>query len=157
MGDRVCASIIIGGPLAAEHLDDFLDLIEAEGVGPDWDLVFDDRSEIEAYVRSGEAGVAFFHNQALSGEFDSLSGFCTSHGLDYKLTYDGYPGGWGAATRILGVDGLEISCSLNEDGGSPCLSLEDIQLLGLTNLAQVQAFLRRVADYRSPPLVIRPA
>ncbi len=157
MGDRVNASIIIGGALPHHLLEDFLDTIEAEGVGPDWDDIFEDRKALEAHIRRGDAGVAFYADRVLNGEFDALQAFCAQYGLAYKLSYDGYTGSWSPATRILGLDGLETSCSLDGDEGPPCVSLEDIQALRLADLDAVKAYLLCFQDYQSPPLVIGPA
>jgi hypothetical protein len=155
MSDRVSASIVIGGTLPPDDLEDFLEAILDERVGPDWDDAFESREALMAYLAAGEKGAAFYGVQVVCGEFDILQRFCNEHGLAYKLTYDAYPGAWGAATRIRGLDGAEATCSLDADSGRACVTRDDIIVLG--DLPAVMAYLARFDLYQSPPLVIGPS
>jgi hypothetical protein len=157
MGDRVSASIVIGGTILPDHLEDFLEAVSDERVGPDWDDTFESRQALLAYLVAGEEGAAFYATEVNSGEFYILQRFCSDYGLAYKLTYDAYSGVWGAATRIRGLDGSEATCSLDADSGHACVTRDDVIVMGLADLSEVMAYMARFDLYQSPPLVIGPS
>jgi hypothetical protein len=154
VGNRVSASIVIGRQAPAHLLDAFCQVIEDERLGPDWGDSFDSRDELVAYLRNGLDGVDLFGTEVNGGEFDTLQGFCAEHGLAYRLTYDGYGGEWGPATRLHHADGTEETCSLDRDGGAACVSRDDLAILAFASLGELQAYLERFDRFRPGPLVI---
>jgi hypothetical protein len=154
VGNRVSASIVIGGSAPANILDALCDAIDDERLGPDWGDNFGSRGELVAYLSAGIDGVDLYGTEVNSGEFETLQAFCAEHGLAYRLSYDGYGGEWGPATRLHHADGTEETCSLDGDGGAACVSRDDLAILAFATLAEVQAYLERFDRFRPGPLVI---
>ena len=154
MANRAGATITIGGPVPADRLEDLLQMIEAEGLGSDWDEPFSSRQELLSYLEAAAEGAAFYAREVADGEFDALQAFCVEVGLTYVLTSDGYSCEWGPSRRIRrpGDAGDGVTCSLNMDGGYACVSADDIRYLELADLEAVLAFLARFNDPRVPPL-----
>jgi hypothetical protein len=159
MADRVDATITIGGPVPADRLDDLLDAIESERLGRDWEEPFPSRDNLVDYLSAGAEGCAFYGREVAGGEFDELEAFCVEVGLTYVLTYDGYGCEWGPARRIRrpGDAGDGVTCSLNADGGTPCVTADDIRFLGLADVDAILEHLRLFADPHVPPLEIESA
>lgn len=159
MADRVDATITIGGPVPADRLEELLDVIESERLGRDWDEHFRSRGELLEYLQDGATGVAFYRREVAGGEFDELAGFCVEVGLTYVLTYDGYGCEWGPARRIRrpGDAGDGVTCSLNADGGTPCVTADDIRFGGLGDVEAIIEHLRLFADPHVPPFEIEGA
>ena len=153
MGNRVSASIVIGGRAPAELVDALCEAIEDERLGPDWGDSFESRDALIAYLRAGTDGVDLYGTEVNGGEFETLQAFCVEHGLVYRLTYDGYGGEWGPATRLRHADGTE-TCSLDRDGGDACVCRDDLVRLGFASIEEVQAYLERFDRFRPEPLVI---
>lgn len=158
MANRVDATITIGGPVPADRLEDLLQLIGAERLGPDWEERFSGPQELLDYLEAGAEGATFYAREVAGGEFDDLQAFCAEVGLTYVLTYDGYGCEWGPSRRIRrpGDDDDGVTCSLNADGGYACVTADDIRHLGLPDLEAVFAFLGRFNDPQIPPLIIGP-
>jgi len=159
MSDRVDATITIGGPLPADRLEALIDAIEEDALGPEWDATFLTRDEVVAYLQDGAEGVTLYAREVASGELPSVQAFCVEVGLSYVLTYDGYGCQWGPARRIRrpGDEGEGVTCSLNADCGSACVTLGDIRYLGLADLEAVLAHLALFDDPHVPPLDIEGA
>ena len=159
MADRVDATITIGGPVPADRLDQLLDVIESERLGRDWEERFSSRDELLDYLRVGAEGATFYGREVAGGEFDELEAFCVEVGLSYVLTYDGYGCEWGPARRIRrpGDAGDGVTCSLNADGGTPCVTADDIRFLGLADVDAILEHLRLFADPHVPPVRIEDA
>ncbi|PZQ55947.1 MAG: hypothetical protein DI570_21655 [Phenylobacterium zucineum] len=154
MGNRVSASIVIGGQAPAELVDALCEAIEDERLGPDWGDSFESRDALVAYLRAGIDGVDLYGTEVNGGEFETLQAFCAEHGLAYRLTYDGYGGEWGPATRLHHADGTEETCSLDRDGGDACVCRDDLARLGVASLGELEAYLERFDRFRPGPLVI---
>lgn len=156
MADRVDATITIGGQVPADRLEELLGVIESEGLGRDWEERFQSRDELLAYLQDGAEGVTFYGREASGGEFDELAAYCVEAGLTYVLTYDGYGCEWGPARRIRrpGDAGDGVTCSLNADGGTPCVTADDIRFAGLADVEAILEHLRLFADPHVPPLEI---
>ncbi|ODT83577.1 hypothetical protein [Phenylobacterium sp. SCN 70-31] len=157
MGNRVSASIVIGGQAPAELVDALCQAIEDERLGPDWGDSFETRDELVAYLRAGIDGVDLYGTEVNAGEFETLQAFCVEHGLAYRLTYDGYGGEWGPATRLHHADGTEETCSLDRDGGDACVCRDDLARLGFASIRELRAYLERFDCFRPGPLVIAEA
>lgn len=106
------------------------------------------------YLRAGTDGVDLYGTEVNGGEFDTLQAFCAEHGLAYRLTYDGYGGEWGPATRLHHADGAEETCSLDRDGGDACVCRDDLARLGVASLGDLEAYLERFDRFRPGPLAI---
>ena len=156
MSDRVSATITIGGLVPAARLNDLLDAIEAEDLGPDWDVRFDSRDDILAHLVNGAAGAFFCRLEVASGEFEDLQAACVEIGLSYVLTYGGSGGQWGPGRRIWrpGDAGYGLTCSLNAEDGYACASANDIRGWGFVDLQQVLERLALFDDPHVPPLEI---
>lgn len=153
MGNRVDATITIGGPVPADRLEDLLDAIESERLGRDWEERFQSRDDLLAYLRDGAEGVTLYGREVTGGEFDELQRFCVEVGLTYVLSYDGYGSEWGPSRRIC-RPGDGLTCSLNADGGTPCVTADDIRFLEFADVEAVLAHLRLFDDPHVPPLEI---
>ena len=152
MADRVSASIKVGRVVAATQLAEFTNLIDCEGLGPDWDGGFESEAELRAYLSDGDAGVTFYAHEVRDGEFEDLQAFCMSQGL----TYDGYAAEWGPGRRIRRPQdpGAGVSCPLDADQGYACIGAEQIATLGLRSLKDILAHLERFDLSETPPFVI---
>jgi hypothetical protein len=153
VSDRVSAKIVIGGRAPAASLDALLDAIETEGLGPDWGEVFDDRPGMLAHIRANIDGVELCADQVAHGEFPHLQALCARLGLSYRLVYDGFGSAWGPAIRLRHA-GIEETCSLDADGGAPCVSRADILGRGLDTRDAILAHLDRFAAFRPGRLVL---
>lgn len=158
MSDRVDATITIGGPVPADRLEDLLQTIEAEDLGPDWDERFESRQDLMDHLKAGACGAALYAHEVANGEFDALQAFCVEVGLSYVLTYDGCGCQWGPGRRIRrpGDGDYGVTCSLDVAGGNACISADDIRRLELDDLEAVLGYLRRFDDPKVPPLAIEP-
>lgn len=154
MGNRVSASISIGGYVPADQIDALCEVIEGERLGPEWGDCFQDRGELLAYLQAAQDGADFYGTEVNGGEFDDLQAFCARHGLVYRLTYDGYGGEWGPATRLHHADGTEETCSLDADAGQACISRYDLAVLGFATVDELGTYLERFDRFRPPPLVL---
>jgi hypothetical protein len=157
MSDRVDATITIGGAVPADRLEDLLQAIEIEGLGPDWDEPFSDRQALLAYLEAGATGAAFYAREVADGQFGVLQAFCAGVGLNYVLTYDGFGCEWGPTRRIRypGDQGDGVSCPLDANGGSACVSAHDIRYGDFADLRAVIAYLDLLDKPRVPPLVVQ--
>lgn len=153
MGNRVNASIAVGGQAPLGWRDALLDVIESERLGPDWGDSFATRDELVTYLQAKPHGPILYGVEVNGGEFGQLQAFCADHGLVYQLVYDGYGGEWGAGMRIRHADGTEETCSLDADGGDACITRGTIGHLALTGLDDVLAYLERFDRFLPPPLV----
>lgn len=156
MSDRVSATLTIGGPVPRGRLDELIDAIEAEDVGPDWDVGFDSREDILAHLANGATGANLCRHEVAAGEFEGLQAVCMALGLAYVLTYDGYGGSWGPARRIWrpGDYGDGKTCSLESDGGAACVTAGDIRHHQFDSVDAVLAHLALFDDPHVPPLEI---
>ena len=157
MRNRVNASIVIGGRIAANRINALCNAIADEGLGPDWDGAFESHDELLAYLRSGIDGVDLYGTTVSDGEFMILQAFCATHGLAYRLTYNGCGAQWRPTTRLLHADGTVETCSLDRDGGRACVSRDDLAVLGFNSLKVLHAYLERFDLYRPGPLMIEDA
>ena len=159
MADRVSANIRVGGVLPADALAEFMRIIEEEDLGPGWDESFVDADELTAYICDGASGVSFYAHEVRRGEFDGLQAFCVRQGLTYVLTYDGFGGEWGPGRRIRRPeDGdVGVSCPLDADGGSACITAEQIKALGLTSVDAILSHLERFDLGETPALIVEVA
>jgi prevent-host-death family protein len=156
MADRVDATITIGGPAPRNRLEDLLDAIESERLGPDWEERFASREDLLAYLADAAEGATFYAREVAGGELDTLQALCVEIGLSYILTYDGYGCEWGPARRIRrpGDPGAGLTCSLNADGGSACVTADDIRHLQLADVDAVLQHLALFDDPHVPPIEI---
>ena len=153
MGNRVSAKIVIGGRVPDGQLEALCDAIEAEGLGPGWDEGFKDRSALLAYLGAGKDGADLYANEVNGGEFDILQALCAEQGLVYQLTYDGYPGEWGPATRLHHADGTEESCALDSDGDA-VIGRFDLTVQAFASVDDIHAWLERFDRFRPGRLVL---
>lgn len=154
MADCVDATITIGGPVPADRLQDLIDAIQCERIGPDWDERFRDQEDLLGFLKDGATGVTFYGRQVPGGEFEDLQSFCVQVGLTYVLTYDGYGCSWGPARRICrpGDSGDGDTCPLTADNGAACIDGQDIRRLGLTSVAAIIERLELFDRAHVPPL-----
>ncbi len=95
MADRVSASIIIGGNIAAEHVVALVEAIQDEGLSLEYD-----GTDFEAHeLVSGEPLMLCAHEVAW-GTFNILEPFCRKHKLAYSRWYGAYAGAWGSGRVI---------------------------------------------------------
>ncbi len=156
MADRVSASLKVGGVLPSSALPELIELIQQEGVGPDWGESFQTEGDLLAHLRNGASGVTFYAFRVRNGEFEDLQDFCARHGLTYVLSFDGLGGGWAPGRRIRRPQdrGQGLTCTLDGDRGAACLSADQIPALGLTTVQEILAHLERFDLSETPPFVI---
>ncbi|MFC5342911.1 hypothetical protein ACETK8_20065 (plasmid) [Brevundimonas staleyi] len=153
MGNRVSARITIGGRVPADQVDNLCEAIEDEALGPSWDEGFDSREALLAHLRAGKDGADLYANEVNGGEFDILQAFCAAQGLVYQLTYDGYPGEWGPATRLRHADGTEESCALDSDGDA-VIGRFELTVQGFASVDEIHAYLERFERFRPGRLIL---
>ncbi len=154
MGDRVSAKIVIGGRVPADQVDALCEAIEDEGLGPDWDVIFETRADLLAYLRANQDGADLCAHEVNAGEFEILQAFCTTHRLVYQLVYDGYGGQWGPAMRLRHADGSEETCSLDRDGGDAVVGRHDLTVQAFASVDEVHAYLERFERFRPGRLIL---
>lgn len=95
MSDSIPAEIYIGGALKPEAVEEFLEAINADAPGLDYDgsVEFDDLESLRQAL-DDDGQLHFMDNQARNGVFEHIEDFCTTHGLffqrhsDAKFEYD---------------------------------------------------------------------
>lgn len=154
MADRCSASIVIGGSLPAEHLDELIALIKDEGLSVDYD-----GPEIEpGDIVSGEALMLCAHEVSW-GTFNILEPFCRAHSLVYSRWNGACSGVWGCGRSVYRGDAAtpEAGPTIDEYDVS-----EDDQILMGEQLARSLGSFEAIlghfahADFNVPPLVIAP-
>jgi hypothetical protein len=68
MANRVDAAITIGGPVPADRLEELLDAIESERLGPDWEERFAGREDLLAYLADAPEGATLYAREVAGGE-----------------------------------------------------------------------------------------
>lgn len=156
MADRVDATIQIGGTVPANRIEDLLDAIQAERLGPDWEERFCCREDLRRRLGSAEGPILLYGREVASGEFDDLQALCVEIGLTYVLSYDGYGAEWSPARRIWrpGSAGDGETCALSGDGGRACVTADDLRHHGFADLDALAAYLKGFDDPDVPGLVL---
>jgi hypothetical protein len=154
MADRCSASIVIGGTLPAEHLDELIALIKDEGLATD----YDGPEFAPGDIVSGEALMLCAHEVSW-GTFNVLEPFCVTHNLAYSRWNGACSGVWGCGRSVYRGDAAtpEAGPTIDEYDVS-----EDDQILMGEQLARSLGSFEAIldhfahADFTVPPLVIAP-
>jgi len=156
MADRVDATILIGGTVPADRIEDLLDVIQAERLGSDWEERFGCRGALRRWLDAAEGPVLLYGREVAAGEFEELQALCVEIGLTYVLTYDGYGAEWAPARRIWrpGDAGDGETCSLSGDGGRACVTADDLRHQAFADLDALEAYLKGFDDPKAPSLVL---
>lgn len=125
MGDRVSASITIGGRLPKSLIPALLEAIEAEGLGLD----YGEPGPTAEDIVSGEQ-LFLADDEVNYGMFETLEAFCLEHDLPFRSCADGYSGSFDPEVRILRPGAGEVKHYDATEDGNPVLTLADLQRLG---------------------------
>ncbi len=79
MADRVSTSIIIGGPITAALLPDFIAVVAGEGLSTEWD----GPSFTEQDLPTDEP-VSLMAHEVAWGRFEELEAFCQANALPFE-------------------------------------------------------------------------
>lgn len=94
MSDRSATAMHIGGTITGAKLAELIEAIEAEGVGPEYEVRFGaDEGEVEAYLKACAAAqqpANLFDNERAGGQFENLEAACRELGLTYSRADDGH-------------------------------------------------------------------
>lgn len=145
MGDRVSASIAVGGSVDAAEFAELASIIASEALAIEWDgELFDPHHRVE-----GEPLRLFAHEVA-GGRFDDLEDWCLLHRLPFVRWCGSYSGQWGPERVISTGDGRATSYAVTEDD-DVVISRSTVEGLGTMEvvIAHFDA-----ADFRVPPLVV---
>lgn len=142
MADRVSATIRIGGTLAADLLDDFERVVQAESLSIEWDGETFTRADLV----EGERLYLVAHEVAW-GEFEALQVFCRDHHLPYVRWCDGSSGGWDPQRLVWSGTGEPVTYAATSDDGI-VIDCETVERLG--TLDAVRAHFA-AADFAVPP------
>lgn len=124
MGDRVSASIKLGGMLPSDKSDELWCLIVAEGLSTEWD-----GEPFTADQIPEGAPLELFAHEVTGGSFDDLEAFCVEHALPFVRWCDGYPGSWSAERMVFDGSGEPRSYAVN-DSDRVVIGLEEIRAIG---------------------------
>jgi hypothetical protein len=142
MGERIGASIQFGGKLPKQHVQELVDLLNAEGLTPDFDETGDVTAEDDLSQNFGDWEVNY-------GNLDDLEAFGQEHGLHYKHWYDSGPE-WSACTELYDP-ATNTMIELVDAGGLPAMNLGEIKRLG--SIEAIEAYFAKFSE-PLPPLEI---
>lgn len=150
MADRMAAEIKIGGPLPKDKIQEFMDIIEGSGAGPEYGEGSWDPEEILDAIHR-EAVLDLYDDEAAWGEFPELEAFCRGVGLSFvrrseaKYEYDAEV----IWSTPLGGGGCNVSAE-----GVPVLDAETIRDLLKKGVTALEARLDELEPPEVPPLTI---
>ena len=124
MGERFNASIRIGGALKEEDLEEFVEVLNDEGVGFDWvrdsDITEDD---IRACLKDKEP-LAFYDSEAAWGQFERLEKWLDEKKLPWIRKSDGY--GEYTPEMVISMGENKFSLPTNTDG-DPVVPMDEVE------------------------------
>lgn len=119
MGEHVPASIKFGGKLSRTLANELVDLVNAEGLDPDWgnsgDITIEDLDK--------DLG----HNEVNYGNLDTLESFAQENGLAFVAWFDA-GGDWTQGFHKQDIDGRYEE--LSGATANPVFSAKEIRALG---------------------------
>ena len=145
MADRVSASIVIGGTIAATDYAELAGVIADEGLSTEWDgeaFAPDDRT-------IGEPLSLYAHEVAW-GRFETLEAWCVEKDLPLARWSGAYGGEWSAERVVLTGQGQPSSYTADEDD-RVMVDRQIVERLG--SLSAIIAYFE-AADFAVPPLVV---
>lgn len=154
MGDRVAASIKIGGQV--KDLDALCEAIEAECLGVDYGGgEFEDREDLESYLRDAtdKSGAWLASDQVNYGDLSDLEAVCREQGLSYETHWESgceFPAGGRVWTPEDGVH------EYTGDAGSVNICASEIRGMEFADLDALLAYLDKLDKFEPGPLVVPP-
>ena len=145
MADRVSASIVLGGTIAAAVFAQLAALIEQEGLSTEWD----GEPFQPGDHRPGEPLSLYAHEVAW-GRFEGLEEWCTANGVPFARWSGAYGGEWGAERVVFTGSGAPTSFAADEDD-HVMIGRETAERLG--SVQAIRAHFDE-ADFVVPPLII---
>ena len=142
MSDRVSASISIGGKLPLTLREEFLALVEAEGLCMDSD-------ETEFTTDRIEPGkpLDLMAHEVPWGRFDALEQFCVNHGLAYQRHSSACPGSFGAERTVFDGRQGPLHYDTNDD---------DVVMIAQETVAQLGSMEAITAYFAGAAIMIPP-
>ncbi|WP_288806378.1 hypothetical protein [uncultured Novosphingobium sp.] len=145
MGNRVSASITIGGQVSHEDYLALAQLIADEGLACEWD-----GPPFEAGDHAEGEALHLFAHEVAGGRFDALEAKCRELGLAYARWSDGFTGEWGPYRVVCTSEGEPAVYPVDEDD-VVVICREDLEAKG--SLEAVYAWFD-MADFAVPPLLV---
>lgn len=144
MAERSWCKIVIGGLLARANVTAFLELIESEGLGDEFEGQF-----TPEMLEVGKP-LELFASETVGGMAEGLETFCRTHRLFYRRASGGRVGAYNPSIAVSFGDGRETEFASDEDEHVVVSARE---ILDATSLERLHA--RMVFATRSiPPFVI---
>ena len=158
MASSLAASITIGGTLPASRLQEFYDVVDAEGVGYSWGEY--NIGSFEEFAEEVRAGGEFtvMDTEARHGMFPGIEEFCQKNNLTFVRNADGnyeYD-----AEVVWWAPGMTTTAySLGTQDGDPVIEVSKLRVAmemptSEEKLATIAALIEKTTPVTVPPLVV---
>ena len=145
MADRVSASILLGGTLAAAAFAKLATLIEDEGLSTEWD----GEPFQPDHLTPGQPLSLCAHEVAW-GRFEALESWCVANAVPFARWSGGNGCEWGAERVVFSGDGKPTPFATDE-GNRVLIDREAVERLG--SIEAIRAHFD-AADFAVPPLAV---
>ena len=145
MADRVSASIIIGGSIAAALLPDFVAIVAGEGLSTEWDGPGFTGDDLPT-----DGPLSLMAHEVAWGRFEDLEAYCQANALPFTRWSGAYSGGWGAE-RVVFTGSGEPSSYIADEEDRILLDRGTIDRLGTIEAIRDHF---AAADFEVPPLQV---
>jgi hypothetical protein len=150
MPDCSATSIKIGGTLKEEHVEEFCELIRAEGLGEDWDEGLGEKAEEVIRGWDPKKPLILFDNEHPWGSCEELETFCREIGLAYCRADDGHYE-WDGSVVFWKPGMAEEQDWIGTNDGEPCLSWKAIKAHRASNtLDAALALMEEASEFPFP-------